>query len=224
VIVDDSVRWAGNFVAGANREGYHLLNVNYPRDFQAEVEGDFALARAGDACVECGTALAEVRGIKIGHLCKLGAHYSEVLGATYLDAGGQTRPIVMGSYGIDTARLMAAVVEQHHDEYGITWPVEIAPYRVHLVNLGGDASEETTQTAEALYADLLAEACEVLYDDRDERAGVKFNDADLIGAPVRATVSRRSLAQGGVEVKQRTDDERVIVPLNDLGDEIRNLL
>jgi prolyl-tRNA synthetase len=223
VIADDSVRLGGNFVAGANREGYHLLNVNYPRDFQAEIEGDFALARAGVACVECGAALTEAQGFKIGTLSKLGAHYSEILGATYLDTDGQAHPIAMGAYGIDTARLVAAVVEGHHDEYGIVWPVEIAPYDVYLVNLGRDASEDATQTAEALYADLLAADFEVLYDDRDERPGVKFNDADLIGVPVRVTVSRRSLAQGGVEVKRRDAEERVIVPLDDLGDEIRRL-
>ncbi len=223
VIADDSVYLGNNFVAGANREGYHLLNVNYPRDFQAEIEGDFALARAGDACPTCGAALTEARGIELGHLFKLGTRYSEALGATYLDADGQARPIVMGSYGIGTGRLMAVVVEQHHDEHGIIWPVEIAPYHVHLINLGRDAEEEATKTAETLYTDLLAQDFEVLYDDRDERAGVKFNDADLIGVPVRVTVSRRSLAQNGVEVKRRDASERTIVSLDDLAGEIRRL-
>lgn len=223
VIADDSVRLGGNFVAGANREGYHLLNVNYPRDFEAEIEGDFALARAGDACPTCGAALTKARGIELGHLFKLGTRYSEALGATYLDADGQARPIVMGSYGIGTGRLMAVVVEQHHDEHGIIWPVEIAPYHVHLVNLGRDA-DETTQAAETIYADLQAQGIEVLYDDRNERAGVKFNDADLIGVPVRVTVGHRGLAQGGVEVKRRDAGERAIVPLDTLTDEIRRLL
>jgi prolyl-tRNA synthetase len=221
VIADDSVYLGNNFVAGANREGYHLLNVNYPRDFQAELVADFALARAGDACPTCGAALTEARGIELGHLFKLGTRYSEALGATYLDADGQARPIVMGSYGIGTGRLMAVVVEQHHDEHGIIWPVEIAPYHVHLINLGRDAEEEATKTAETLYTDLLAQGFEVLYDDRDERAGVKFNDADLIGVPVRVTVSRRSLAQNGVEVKRRDASERTIVSLDDLAGEIR---
>jgi prolyl-tRNA synthetase len=224
VVVDDSVHLGGNFVAGANREGYHLLNVNYPRDFQAEIEGDLALARAGDACPACGEALAEARGIEVGHLFKLGTHYSDALDAAYLDAEGQSRPVVMGSYGIGTGRLMAVVVEQHHDEHGIIWPAQIAPYHVHLVNLGRDAGEETTQIAEALYADLQAQGFEVLYDDRDERPGVKFKDADLIGVPVRITVSRRSLGQGGVEVKARAAGERTVVPLADLAGEIRRLL
>jgi prolyl-tRNA synthetase len=224
VIADDSVHLGGNFVAGANREGYHLLNVNYPRDFQAETVTDIALARAGDACPSCGKALTEARGIELGHLFKLGTRYSEALDATYLDADGQAQPIIMGSYGIGTGRLMAVAVEQHHDEYGIIWPVEIAPYHVHLVNLGQDASDETTQAAEALYTDLLAQGFEVLYDDRNERAGVKFNDADLIGAPVRVTVSRRSLAQGGVEVKPRCVSEKTIVQLEDLPGEVRRLL
>ena len=223
VIADDSVYLGNNFVAGANREGYHLLNVNYPRDFQAELVADFALARAGDACPTCGAALTEARGIELGHLFKLGTRYSEALGATYLDADGQARPIVMGSYGIGTGRLMAVVVEQHHDEHGIIWPVEIAPYHVHLINLGRDAEEEATKTAEILYTNLLAQGFEVLYDDRDERAGVKFNDADLIGVPVRVTVSRRSLAQNGVEVKRRDASERTIVSLDDLAGEIRRL-
>ena len=223
VIADDSVYLGNNFVAGANREGYHLLNVNYPRDFEAELVADFALARAGDACPTCGAALTEARGIELGHLFKLGTRYSEALGATYLDADGQARPIVMGSYGIGTGRLMAVVVEQHHDEHGIIWPVEIAPYHVHLINLGRDAEEEATKTAETLYADLLAQDFEVLYDDRDERAGVKFNDADLIGVPVRVTVSRRSLAQNGVEVKRRDASERTVVSLDDLAGEIRRL-
>jgi len=224
VIADESVHLGGNFVAGANREGYHLINVNYPRDVQAEMVADIALARAGDVCAACGAALTEARGIEIGHLFKLGIRYSEALGATYLDAAGQAHPIVMGSYGIGTGRLMAVVVEQHHDEHGIIWPVEIAPYHVHLVNLGREAEEETTQTAETLYTELLAEGFEVLYDDRAERPGVKFNDADLIGVPVRATVSHRSLARGGVEVKRRDAGERTIVRLDDLAAEIRHLL
>ncbi len=224
VVADDSVRLGGNFVAGANREGYHLLNVNYPRDFAASLVTDIALARAGDACPTCGAALSEARGVELGHLFKLGTRYSEALGATFLDAAGQARPIVMGSYGIGSGRLMAAVVEQHHDEHGIVWPVEVAPYHVHLVNLGYAASEVTTQTAEVLYAELTAQGCQVLYDDRDERPGVKFNDADLIGAPLRVTVSQRSLAQGGLEVKRRDSSERSIVPRDALADEIRRLL
>jgi len=224
VIADDSVYLGGNFVAGANREGYHLLNVNYPRDFEAEVVADLTLARAGDACPECGAALTEKRGIEVGHLFKLGTRYSQALGATYLDAEGLAQPIVMGSYGIGTGRLMAVVVEQHHDEHGIIWPPEIAPYHLHMVNLGRDPEEETTQAAQALYADLLAQGFEVLYDDRDERAGVKFNDADLIGVPVRATISRRSLAQGGVEVKRRDASERTIIPTEALAGEIQQLL
>jgi prolyl-tRNA synthetase len=224
VIADDSVHRGGNFVSGANRQGYHLLNVNYPRDFQAEIVADFALARAGDACPTCGAALTEARGIELGHLFKLGTRYSEALGASYLDAEGQACPIVMGSYGIGTGRLMAVVVEQHHDEHGIIWPVEIAPYGVHLVNLGRDAGDETTQAAESLYTDLQAQGFEVLYDDRDERAGVKFNDADLIGVPLRVTVGHRSLSQGGVEVKRRDASERTVVPLDALAKALCRLL
>jgi len=224
VIADESVLSGGNFVAGANREGYHLLNANYPRDFQAEIVADIALARADDACATCGAALTDRRGIEIGHLFKLGTRYSEALGATYLDTDGQAHPIVMGSYGIGTGRLMAVIVEQHHDEHGIIWPVKVAPYAVHLVNLGRGTGDKVTHTAEALYDDLLTQGLEVLYDDRNERPGVKFNDADLIGLPVRVTTSRRSLDQGGVEVKRRDADERTVIPLDALSVEILRLL
>jgi len=224
VIADDSVRLGRNFVAGANREGYHLLNVNYPRDFEAAVVGDFALARAGDACPNCGQPLTERRGIELGHLFKLGSRYSQSLGATYLDADGQARPIVMGSYGIGTGRLMAAIVEQHHDQHGIVWPVEIAPYQVHLINLGHEPEEETSRAADRLYAELQQQGFQVLYDERNERPGVKFNDADLIGVPLRVTVGHRNLAQNGVEVKRRDADERSIVSLSELPAGLRRLL
>lgn len=221
VIADDSVRLGRNFVAGANKEGYHLLNVNYPRDFEAAVVGDFALARAGDACPNCGQPLTERRGIELGHLFKLGSRYSQALGATYLDADGQARPIVMGSYGIGTGRLMAAIVEQHHDQHGIVWPVEIAPYQVHLINLGHEPEEETSRAADRLYAELQQQGFQVLYDERNERPGVKFNDADLIGAPLRVTVGQRNLAQNGVEVKRRDADEGSVVSLSELPASLR---
>ncbi|MGC8787281.1 MAG: proline--tRNA ligase, partial [Anaerolineae bacterium] len=194
VIADDSITMGSNFVAGANKEGYHLKNVNYPRDFAVTAVTDIAMARAGDRCPQCSHPLQTMQGIEVGHLFKLGTRYSEALGATYLDRNGQERPIVMGSYGIGTGRLMAAIIEENHDEHGIIWPDSVAPYQLHLLSLGA-TQPEVHAAAEQLYHHLLETGYEVLYDDRDESAGVKFNDADLIGIPWRITVSRKTLAQ-----------------------------
>jgi len=215
VIADDSITLGDNFVAGANREEYHLTNVNYPRDFSVTAMTDIALVRAGDQCPQCQSALQAARGIEVGHLFKLGTRYSESLGATYQDKSGRVRPIVMGSYGIGTGRLMAAIIEQNHDEHGIIWPASIAPYLIHLVSLGPPGSEVAAR-AEGLYHRLLQGSCEVLYDDREESAGVKFNDADLIGLPWRITVSRRTLARNGIELKGRGNSTSRLVPAADL--------
>lgn len=211
VIADESVLGGTNFVAGANRPGYHYRNVNYPRDFQADVVADIAQARAGLACPRCGEVLREARGIEIGHLFKLGTRYSEAVGATFLDRDGVARPIVMGSYGIGTGRLMAAIVEQHHDDKGIIWPPSVAPFQVHLVALGTDRPE-VTSAAEALHTELEQAGVETLYDDREESAGVKFNDADLIGIPLRLTISPRTVREEAVEARLRWEAERVSLP------------
>jgi prolyl-tRNA synthetase len=201
VVVDRSVVEAGPLVAGANRAGYHLRNVLYGRDWRASKVADIATARAGDPCAHCGAALAFERGIEIGHIFKIGTRFSEALGVTYLDQGGAARPVVMGSYGIGVERLLQVIIEQHHDEAGIIWPAEVAPADVHLVRLGkGDV---VRAAADALYTELQAAGVRTLYDDRDETAGVKFNDADLIGLPVRLLVGERGLAEGAVEVKRR---------------------
>jgi len=219
VVADDSILTGNNFVAGANEEGYHLVNVNYPRDFEADVMADIAQARAGHTCLRCGGELEERRGIAVGHLSKLGTAPSEEAGATFLDKDGRARPVVVGSYGLDLGRLMAAVVEQNHDEKGIIWPPSIAPFQIHLIALG--RREEVIERAEGLYADLRAHGYEVLYDDRDESAGVKFNDADLIGVPLRLTVSRRTLEREGVEVKLRREGEARLISLEALQDELK---
>lgn len=208
VVADDSVL-AGEFVAGANQAGYHLMGVRYGRDFTATIVADIALATAGQRCVRCGGALSAERGIELGHCFKLGTRYSAPTNTTYLDANGQQQLVVMGSYGIGLGRLMAAIIEFHHDEQGIVWPPAVAPAQVHLVSLGREG--EVHQAAEALYADLRARGVEVLYDDRDASPGVKFADADLIGVPLRVTVSRRSLEAGGVEVKWRWEKEKRVV-------------
>jgi prolyl-tRNA synthetase len=222
VVADDSIQMGVNLVAGANREGYHCKNVNYPRDFSVDILTDIALARAGDTCPKCGGTLTATRAIEVGHLFNLGTKYSEGVGATFLDKDGQAKPIVMGSYGIGTGRLMAAVIEQNHDEKGIIWPVSIAPYHVHLLALGTDA--KVVEKAGELYADLQAKGYEVLYDDRNESAGVKFNDADLIGIPLRLTVSARNLKQNGVEAKLRGEEKAEVVLFERLYERIDALL
>ncbi|HEX5692475.1 MAG TPA: proline--tRNA ligase [Roseiflexaceae bacterium] len=201
VIADRSVVDAGPLVAGANHAGYHLRDVVYGRDWQATVVDDIAAVRAGDPCVRCGTALQFERGVEIGHIFKLGDRYSGMLDATFLDASGAERPIQMGSYGIGVERLLNMVIEQHHDNAGIVWPTELAPADIHLVRLG--KSDAVRAAADEVYDELRAAGVRVLYDDREESPGVKFNDADLIGLPLRLLVSERLLAEGLVELKPR---------------------
>jgi prolyl-tRNA synthetase len=201
VVVDPSVVEGGPLVAGANREGYHLRNVLYGRDWRASRVADIAAVRAGDPCMRCGAPLTIERGVEIGHIFKLGSRYAQALGATFLDESGAARPVVMGSYGIGLERLLQVIVEQHHDEAGIVWPAAVAPLDVHLLRLG--KGEAGRVAAEELLAELEAAGLAVLYDDREESAGVKFNDADLIGLPARLLVSDRLLAEGMVELKPR---------------------
>jgi prolyl-tRNA synthetase len=214
IVADISVKMGNNFVAGANRVDYHVKNVNYPRDFRVDIWEDVASAFDGATCVRCGGTLHAVRGSEVGHIFKLGTRYSESLGAFYLDADGVSHPILMGCYGIGVGRIMATMVEQSHDEKGIIWPFSIAPYHVALVGLDLD-KEEMGSAAEQLYAELVAAGVEVLFDDRAETAGVKFNDADLLGLPLRAVVSKRSLKNGGIELKLRSQKESRIVPMGD---------
>jgi prolyl-tRNA synthetase len=216
VIGDDSIQSGANFVAGANEPGYHLKNVNYPRDFAVEQIADIALARGGDRCVRCGAPLQAVRGIEAGHVFKLGTKYSEKMGATFLDRDGVAKPLVMGCYGIGAGRLLACIIEQHHDERGIIWPVSVAPFQVHIVSLGTN-DPRVIAAADALEARLTKAGLEVLYDDRvGESAGVKFNDADLIGIPVRLTVSRRTLEGQAYELKGRWEEKARLVPDEEL--------
>ncbi len=216
LIVDDALLASPNLVAGANEVGYHLLNVNYGRDFRADLVADIVLAQAGDDCPKCGSPLRAERGVEVGNIFKLGVRYSEAMNCTYLDESGQPQPVVMGSYGIGIGRLLACIAEAHHDEYGLVWPPAVAPYDVHLVLLKGKGTPEAEQVAEGLYADLKAKGLQVLFDDRAESPGVKFNTADLIGIPVRLTVSERALKAGGIEFKRRDLDHRQVIPLENL--------
>jgi len=214
VIVDDLIPQSPNLVAGANQVDHHLKNVNYGRDFSAENVADIVAARAGDACPECGSPLLAERGVEVGNIFKLGTWYSQKLGCDFQDENGVNQPVIMGSYGIGLGRLLGCVAEEHHDDHGLMWPVSLSPYSVHLVLLHGKQNDLPLETAERLYQDLKAAGIDVLYDDRVETPGVKFNDADLIGIPLRMTVSARSLENGGVEWKIRNQPAREIVPLD----------
>ena len=223
IVADDLLPNEVNLVAGANKPDAHLLNVNFGRDWKADDVADIALAAEGSLCAECRTPLDLRRGIEMGQIFKLGTFYAEKLGATYLDAEGKQRPAVMGSYGIGTERLLAAVVEANHDERGITWPAEIAPFQVHLVALQPER-EDVRAAAEKLFAALQGDGLEVLYDDREETPGVKFNDADLLGMPLRVTVSPRTLEKGSLELKRRRESESELVTLEEGASRIKRAI
>ena len=223
VVVDELVARSSNLVAGANEAGYHLLNVNYGRDYTADVVADITAARAGDPCPNCGHALHTSGGVEVGNIFKLGTRYTDALGATFLDRDGKQQPVIMGSYGIGVGRLLACIAEHHHDERGLIWPVSVAPYQVHLVALlAGGAPVQTT--ADDLYMRLATAGVDVLYDDRDESPGVKFMDADLSGLPLRLTVGKQSLAKGGVELKPRHAGESRIVPVEEVVSSVQQML
>ncbi len=223
IIVDEAVAASPNLVAGANEVGYHLVNVNINRDFTPDRIADITAAGDGDACPECGRPMRAERGVEVGNIFKLGTRYSSAMGATYADENGKEHPVVMGSYGIGIGRALACVAEAHNDDFGLIWPISVAPYHVHLIALGPEASEARL-VADKLYKDLVTAGIEVLYDDRDRSPGIKFNDADLIGLPLRITVARRGLAKGAVEFKLRHEKERDFVPLSEAIPEVRTRL
>lgn len=222
VIADESLKKMSNFTTGANELDYHYINANFPRDFQVTRFADIAEPYDGATCARCGGKLRIDNAIELGHCFKLGTRYSEPVGATFLDADGQERLVIMGSYGIGLDRLLAAIIEEHHDENGIVWPRAVAPYDVHIVALARD--EEITRVSDQLYNDLNRAGIATVYDDRDLSPGVKFNDADIMGMPLRVTVSSRSLKQGGLEVKWRSSDEREIIPLDGAVERIAKML
>ena len=207
LVVDAAVTRSPNLVAGANRVGFHLRNVNYGRDYVADLVADLAAASAGDACPVCGHALTAERGLELGNIFKLGTFYSSALGALFTNSSGQKEPLVMGSYGIGVGRLMAAVVEKHHDAAGIVWPAVLAPFDVTLLSLADRRHPEVAHVADALYERLKAAGFDVLYDDREESPGVKFADADLVGIPLQVVVGGRGVKRGVVEVKLRGSGE-----------------
>jgi len=225
VVVDDVIPDSPNLVAGANEEGFHFINVNYGRDFQAEIIADIAVAEDNSMCPECGHQMTVQRGVEVGNIFKLGTRYSEAMGAKFLDSEGNSKPVVMGSYGIGSGRLMASVAEEHHDEYGLIWPISVAPYSVLLIVLPRNVKKQEIDDqgdpdpltiAEQLYMQFQSSGIEILFDDRQERPGVKFNDADLIGIPIRLTVSDRALQAGGIEVKRRDQKDKNFIPVREI--------
>ncbi|MYC07395.1 MAG: proline--tRNA ligase [Chloroflexi bacterium] len=223
IVADDSIDMGSNFLAGANRPDYHLRNTNHHRDFEADIVDDIALAQPGDACAKCGMKLIMRRGIEVGHIFKLGTRYSDVLEAQYPDENGEPHLILMGCYGIGVGRLLGAAIEQNHDERGMVLPSTIAPYDVSLVALNMQ-NESVAESAQALYDELRAAGIEVLFDDRNESAGVKFNDADLIGLPVRLVVSTRNIREGVVEAKARASDDAETVATVEVVGKVKAIL
>jgi len=206
IVADYSLLNMKNFVMGANREDYHVRNVNFGRDFQIAAFADLKIARETDACPRCQKALSFARGIEVGHVFKLGTKYSKAMGAAYLDRNGKEQTMIMGCYGIGTSRTMAACIEQNNDENGIVWPMPLAPFQVIITPVNMN-DKTLADTAERLYENLAGKGVEVLLDDRDERAGVKFKDADLIGIPIRVTIGPKKLTEGKVEIRLRDTGE-----------------
>ncbi len=215
VIADHRIKSMSNFLVGANKSDYHIKNVNVDRDFKVNQYADIRNIREGDICPKCHKGHIHFsKGIEIGNIFKLGDKYAKALGLNYLDQNNQLNPVIMGSYGIGPGRCMAAIVEQNHDDYGIIWPKEIAPYSVAIVIINSKV-ETQVSVADDLYQQLLKAKIDVILDDRDERPGVKFNDMDLIGIPVRITVGK-AIEQGQVEVKFRNEKEVQLVNIVDI--------
>jgi prolyl-tRNA synthetase len=216
VVVDELAARSPNLVAGANEAGFHFRNVNVGRDFTADLVVDLTNAREGDPCPTCGKSVILRNGIEVGNIFKLGTKFTDAAGATYLGEDGVEHAIIMGSYGIGVGRNVACIVEAHHDDKGIIWPEEVAPYAAHLVAIGANRDAAVAELADRLHELSIEAGREILYDDRDESPGVKFTDAELLGMPWILTVSPRSLAAGGVEVTERATGERTTRPISDV--------
>lgn len=218
ILVDSRITHMRNIIVGGNETDYHLKNVNFGRDFTGEVVEDLLLIDKGDICPKCGKTLLLDRGIEVGNIFQLGTKYSDSLKATYLDENGKEQPIVMGSYGVGVSRSMAAIVEQYHDENGIIWPLVVAPYHV-IITIINVKNEEQRELGERIYKELKDRGLEILLDDRNERAGVKFNDRDLIGIPIRITVGKKA-NENIVEYSLREDGINEDIPVEAIGDKI----
>jgi prolyl-tRNA synthetase len=222
VVADRSLAEERSWVVGANEDDYHLFGACPGRDFAVDVWADLVTARPGDLCPRCGTPLEGARGIEVSQVFQLGTRYSEMMRATFTDENGQERPFIMGCYGVGITRSLAAVIEQHHDDAGICWPVPVAPAEAIVLPLSGDA--DVVEAAERIFSSLADVGIETVIDDRDERAGVKFADADLIGWPYQVIVGRKGLSSGVVEIKHRATGERESVSVDDAVGRIRTLV
>ncbi len=220
VVADLLLQDANGMVSGANKDGFHLKNIDLKRDANISEYIDLRTINEGEICIADGQPLRVVKAIELGHIFKLGTRYSEALDAKFIDADGNLNPIIMGSYGIGVERIMACYIEQNHDEKGIIWNKALAPFFVHLLGLNIHKSDEVRAASEKLYADFKAAGIEVLFDDREETAGVKFNDADLLGLPYQVVVGQKNLKDGNVEVKNRKTDERFVISINEVVKEL----
>jgi prolyl-tRNA synthetase len=223
IVADQRVKWMRNCVVGANEADYHYANANLDRDFTPTEYADLVMARAGDACIKCGGPVSVDRGIEVGQIFELGTKYSKKMGAHFLDAEGRERDFVMGCYGIGITRTVAAVIEQNHDQNGIIWPLSVAPYHLEVLPVNVN-DQKMMGLAEQLYADLEEKGHEVLLDDRDQRPGFKFKDADLIGLPLRVVIGEKALAEGKVEIRIRKSGETLKVPPDKLVQELEDLI
>ena len=218
LLVDEEVTETYNFIVGANETGYHLENVNYGRDFEGKV-GDFRNVTVGEKCPACGGEVTIARGTEVGHIFKLGTKYSEAMKATFIDENGKEKPFVMGCYGIGVTRTMASIIEQHNDENGIVWPLSVAPYHVSVVPVN-IKDEEQLRIAEEIYTSLQKLGVQVLMDDRNERAGVKFKDSELMGIPMRITVGKK-INEGSVEFKLRSESDNELIKIEEVCDRVK---
>jgi prolyl-tRNA synthetase len=223
IVADPEVMEMVNAVTGSNADDMHYLNVNPGRDFNADIIKDIRMVQAGEPCPHCGAKLLEAKGIEVGQIFKLGDKYSKVLGATYMDESGKSVPIIMGCYGIGVSRTMAAAIEQNHDENGIIWPAAIAPYQVVVIPVS-TKDEAQVALAGELYRSLLEAGVETVLDDRPERAGVKFKDADLIGYPLRVTIGSKAVSESRVEIRIRRTGEVTLAPTSNLVKTVKEML
>ncbi len=222
ILADNSLRGMKNFVVGANEEGYHYINANYGRDFKIDFWGDFNKTKRGDLCINCKNPLVEYRGIEVGHIFKLGTKYSEPMKCFFIDEKGEKKPMPMGCYGLGIGRTLAAAIEQSHDEGGIIWPNPLAPFSFILISLNQE-DEKVKGTAEKIYKDLIEKGEEVFFDDREERAGVKFKDADLIGIPYQIIVGAKKMKDNKIELGIRKTKEKIEVEVENYYEKLKSI-
>ncbi len=221
VIADNLLKDANGLVSGANEDGYHYKNIDFKRDCKIDEFVDLRTVKAGEKCPKCGAKLRAIKAIEMGHIFKLGTKYSEGLNAKFLDSDGKEKPIIMGSYGIGVERILAAFIEQNKDDYGIIWKPPLAPFHAHIIGLSLSKFEHIKEGCEKIYEELKNDGLDILFDDRDESPGIKFNDADLIGIPIQIIVGKKNFEKGNIEIKYRESGERKTIPIDDINKEVK---